>query len=86
MIRKEIRTPQDFYPMSGTGWISFSAVAGSIHSASFIRSRTAIAGGASVFLSVRLQNKGWRIDYINATEPLRKRVKASDIYPDVKHQ
>lgn len=37
------------------------------------------------FPSVRLQNKGWRIDYINATEPLRDRIKASDIYPDVKH-
>lgn len=37
------------------------------------------------FPSVRLQNKGWRIDYINATEPLRDRLKAADIYPDVKH-
>jgi exodeoxyribonuclease III len=37
------------------------------------------------FPSVRLQNKGWRIDYINATEPLRDRLKASNIYPDVKH-
>ncbi|WP_276479798.1 exodeoxyribonuclease III [Paraflavitalea pollutisoli] len=37
------------------------------------------------FPSVRLQNKGWRIDYINATEPLRGRIKASDIYHDVKH-
>jgi exodeoxyribonuclease-3 len=37
------------------------------------------------FPSVRLQNKGWRIDYINATEALRDRLKASDIYPDVKH-
>lgn len=37
------------------------------------------------FPSVRLQNKGWRIDYINATEPLRKRIKGSDIYHDVKH-
>lgn len=37
------------------------------------------------FPSVRLQNKGWRIDYINATEPLRARIKSSDIYHDVKH-
>lgn len=37
------------------------------------------------FPSVRLQNKGWRIDYINATEPLRSRLKGADIYPDVKH-
>lgn len=37
------------------------------------------------FPAVRLQNKGWRIDYINATEPLRKQLKGADIYPDVKH-
>lgn len=37
------------------------------------------------FPSVRLQNKGWRIDYINATESLRRRLKSADIYPDVKH-
>jgi exodeoxyribonuclease III len=37
------------------------------------------------FPSVRLQNKGWRIDYINATEPLRNRLQGADIYPDIKH-
>jgi exodeoxyribonuclease-3 len=37
------------------------------------------------FPSVRLQNKGWRIDYINVTEPLRENLKAAAIYPDVKH-
>jgi exodeoxyribonuclease III len=37
------------------------------------------------FPSVRLQNKGWRIDYINVTEPLRKNLKAASIFPDVKH-
>lgn len=37
------------------------------------------------FPSVRLQNKGWRIDYINVTEPLRKQLLGADIYPDVKH-
>lgn len=37
------------------------------------------------FPTVRLQNKGWRIDYINATEPLRKQLKSADIFPDVKH-
>lgn len=37
------------------------------------------------FPSVRLQNKGWRIDYICATDLLSKKIKASDIYPDVKH-
>lgn len=37
------------------------------------------------FPSVRLQNKGWRIDYISVTEPLKKDLKAAEIYPDVKH-
>ena len=32
------------------------------------------------FPSVRLQNKGWRLDYINATEPLRSQLKNADIY------
>jgi exodeoxyribonuclease-3 len=37
------------------------------------------------FPSVRLNNKGWRIDYITVTEPLRKKVIDADIFPDVKH-
>jgi exodeoxyribonuclease-3 len=37
------------------------------------------------FPSVRLANKGWRIDYINVTEPLRKKIKDAEIYPDIKH-
>ena len=36
------------------------------------------------FPSVRLQNKGWRIDFINATEPLRASLVNAEIYPDVK--
>lgn len=36
------------------------------------------------FPSVRLQNKGWRIDYINVTAPLQQRVLSAEIYPDVK--
>lgn len=37
------------------------------------------------FPSIRAQNKGWRIDYINVTEPLKDQLVASDIFPDVKH-
>jgi exodeoxyribonuclease III len=37
------------------------------------------------FPSVRLQNKGWRIDYISVTTPLAAKIKTADIYPDVKH-
>ena len=36
------------------------------------------------FPSVRLNNKGWRIDYINVTNPLAGRILRSEIYPDVK--
>lgn len=37
------------------------------------------------FPSVRVNNKGWRIDYICVTESLGKQLKAAAIYPDVKH-
>ncbi|HET9745917.1 MAG TPA: exodeoxyribonuclease III [Chitinophagaceae bacterium] len=37
------------------------------------------------FPTVRLQNKGWRIDYINVTVPLKKNLKNAEILPDVKH-
>ncbi|CAN5524360.1 exodeoxyribonuclease III [soil metagenome] len=37
------------------------------------------------FPTVRLQNKGWRIDYISVTENLRSKIVGADIYPDVKH-
>ena len=37
------------------------------------------------FPTVRLQNKGWRIDYINITEALKKNLKDAEIYPDIKH-
>jgi exodeoxyribonuclease-3 len=37
------------------------------------------------FPTVRLQNKGWRIDYITVTEALKKNLKDAEIYPDVKH-
>ncbi|MBC7849541.1 MAG: exodeoxyribonuclease III [Chitinophagaceae bacterium] len=37
------------------------------------------------FPTVRAQNKGWRIDYINVTAPLANRLVNAEIYPDVKH-
>jgi len=37
------------------------------------------------FPSVRQQNKGWRIDYINVTEALRAGLRSAAIQPDVKH-
>lgn len=36
------------------------------------------------FPSVRLNNKGWRIDYITVTDSLKDKVVNADIYPDVK--
>ncbi len=37
------------------------------------------------FPSVRLQNKGWRIDYICITDSLKKQLVDAKIFPDVKH-
>src|SRR5690606_15199115 len=37
------------------------------------------------FPSVRLQNKGWRLDYINVTKALKNNLKDAYILPDVKH-
>ncbi len=37
------------------------------------------------FPTVRLQNKGWRIDYINVTTPLVSSLVNAKILPDVKH-
>lgn len=37
------------------------------------------------FPTVRVQNKGWRIDYISVTENLRSKIIDAQIYPDVKH-
>ncbi len=37
------------------------------------------------FPTVRLQNKGWRIDYISVTENLKNKMLRAEIYPDVKH-
>ena len=36
------------------------------------------------FPSVRLNNKGWRIDYINVTNNLASRIIGADIYPEIK--
>ena len=35
--------------------------------------------------STRLENKGWRIDYIMVSENLKSSIVAVDIYPLVKH-
>ena len=37
------------------------------------------------FPSVRLNNKGWRIDYLCATNELKNRIKAASILPQIKH-
>lgn len=37
------------------------------------------------FPSVRLNNKGWRIDYISVTDPLKPYLKDAEIFPDIKH-
>jgi exodeoxyribonuclease III len=35
--------------------------------------------------SVRLNNKGWRIDYISVSQALNKNIKNAGILPDIKH-
>lgn len=37
------------------------------------------------FPSVRLQNKGWRIDYISVSDALKNNLADAEIFPDVKH-
>ena len=37
------------------------------------------------FPSVRLNNKGWRIDYINTTNVLEQDIQDAEIFPDIKH-
>lgn len=39
----------------------------------------------SLRANARNNNKGWRIDYINVTEPLKSNIKAATIYPMIKH-
>jgi exodeoxyribonuclease-3 len=34
---------------------------------------------------VRINNKGWRIDYVNVTSNLANRIVKADIFPDIKH-
>ncbi|HEY1022826.1 MAG TPA: exodeoxyribonuclease III [Flavisolibacter sp.] len=37
------------------------------------------------FPKVRLENKGWRIDYISATDTLKPYLRDAEIFPDIKH-
>jgi exodeoxyribonuclease-3 len=37
------------------------------------------------FPSVRINNKGWRIDYISVTEELKSQLIGAEIFPDIKH-
>ena len=64
----------DFF---GSGWTdSFRAVHSEPHRYSWWSQR---------FPSVRLNNKGWRIDYINVTNDLKSRIIDAEIFPDIKH-
>lgn len=64
----------DFF---ATGWVdSFRKIHPEPHRYSWWSQR---------FPSVRLNNKGWRIDYINVTESLTARIVDAEIFPDIKH-
>ncbi len=39
----------------------------------------------SAFANARTNNKGWRIDYVNVTEPLKASLKHAEILPHVRH-
>ncbi|MBA3830025.1 MAG: exodeoxyribonuclease III [Taibaiella sp.] len=39
----------------------------------------------SQFANARANNKGWRIDYINVTEPLRAALKHAELLPHIRH-
>jgi exodeoxyribonuclease-3 len=39
----------------------------------------------SAFGNARATNKGWRIDYINVTEPLQKKLTHAEILPHIRH-
>lgn len=61
----------------GTGWIdTFREFNKEPHHYSWWSQR---------FPSVRLNNKGWRIDYFTVTAELKKQLVSAAIYPDVKH-
>ncbi len=61
----------------GSGWIDvFRTVHPEPHRYSWWSQR---------FPTVRLNNKGWRIDYITTTEEMGGRIKDAEIFPDVKH-
>ena len=61
----------------GSGWVdSFREFHSEPHRYSWWSQR---------FPSVRAANKGWRIDYISVTEPLKPYLKDAEIYPDIKH-
>lgn len=66
-----------FTKFLGTGWIdTFRVFHPEPHRYSWWSQR---------FPSVRVNNKGWRIDYINVTEPLKSSLLDAEIYPEVKH-
>jgi exodeoxyribonuclease-3 len=60
----------------GSGWVdAFRELNADPHQYSWWSQR---------FPTVRLENKGWRIDYITVTQPLKKSLLKAVIYPDVK--
>jgi len=67
-------------------WMTKFLLNGYVDTFRFLHPTTALkySWWSQRFPSVRLQNKGWRIDYICVSENLKDKIVAADIYPDVK--
>lgn len=68
-------------------WMDKFIAAGWIDSFRYINPTTigAYSWWSQRFPSVRLNNKGWRIDYLCTSNELKSRIKAASILPQVKH-
>ncbi len=76
MIRRGIKNHRVSCRKSVPGWIGFMNMGWVDTLRVFDESPGLYSWWSQRFPSVRLQNKGWRIDYINVTEPLRKKSKS----------
>ena len=75
MIQKEIKIHRVFFRKKENGWINFLKHGWIDTFREFHPEPHRYSWWSQRFPTVRLQNKGWRIDYINVTEPLKNKLK-----------